>query len=203
MFSITGDMDKYTSQDGAGWSSPYFSRMANRSYVDGAVGPNKKTIFSYVDPETGVLTLIKWAEYEITNAVRRDSPADSEHASSEIMFRKMHNERLDDAIDWDSFDISKYYNRKQGVPGITRMKPLYRRVIDANSSANGQLEIGKHYMLTRISNEGHVVRAIWQEVDEHGFASGGAIPIDTYVNSIYDLDQVFGGAFVEEVNNNG
>jgi hypothetical protein len=33
--------------------------MANKSFVDGAVGRNKKTIFSYVDPETGVLTLIK------------------------------------------------------------------------------------------------------------------------------------------------
>jgi hypothetical protein len=59
VYSVGGHRGTFVSQDGAGHSSPYFSRMCNNSYVDGAVGVNKKTIFSFVDPETGVLDLIK------------------------------------------------------------------------------------------------------------------------------------------------
>ena len=196
VFSLTGDVDKFTSQDGAGWTSPYFSRMANRSFVDGAVGKNKKTIFSYVDPETGILTLIKWAEYEITNAVRRDSPIDSEHASSELMFKKAHSFDITNAVDWDNFDISKYYNRKGGIRGITRTKSIYKKDINT----------GKHYLLHSIKNEGQSFTAIWQEVDEKGNPIYGKTPTPdraVYVDNLYKLDQVLGGQYTEEVNENG
>ena len=103
--------------------------MANRSYVDGAVGKNKKTIFSYVDPETGVLTLIKHAEYEITNAVRRDSPLDKEHASYEEAFRQMHSLHIEQSV-LSNLDLSKYYNLQSGIPGITRIDPIYKKDIN-------------------------------------------------------------------------
>ena len=196
VFSVTGDVDKFTAQDGSGQSHPLMSRMANRSYVDGAVGKNKKTIFSYVDPETGVLTLIKWAEYEITNAVRRDSPLDEEHASSELMYKKMSSIDISNDVDWNNFDISKYYNRKEGIPGITRTNELYRKDINT----------GQHFLLYRIENNGQEVTPIWQEVDERGFAIPGKSPErgeTIFVRTIYDLDQVFGGAWVEEKNENG
>lgn len=204
VFSVTGDVDKFTSQDGAGFSSPIFSRMANRSYVDGAVGKNKKTIFSYVDPETGVLTLIKWAEYEITNAIRRKSPPDANHSSAELMFKKMHNIPISENFDWSNFDISKYYQkRKGGVPGITTNTPIFRKVINKYSNPYGLLKLGSHYVLNSVSNEDNVVTASWQEVNDKGFAIGDTIKITTVVESIYDLDQVFGGAYTEQINSNG
>ena len=197
-FSITGDIDEFTSQDGGGWSHPVMSRLTNRSYVDGAVGKNKKTIFSFVDPETGVLTLIKWAEYEITNAVRRDSPLDENHASSELMYKKMSSIDITDAVNWNTFDVTKYYNRaeQKAVPGVTRTKAIYRKDITT----------GQHFMLYRIENNGQTFTPIWQEVNERGMAIPGKSPErgkTVLIKTLYDLDQIFGGAWVEEVNEQG
>lgn len=192
VFTITGQ-DKFTSQDGASWTSSYLSRMANRSYVDGAVGKNKKTIFSYVDPETGVLTLIKHAEYEITNAVRRDSPLDKEHASYEEAFRQMHSLHIEQSV-LSNLDLSKYYNLQSGIPGITRIDPIYKKDINT----------GQHWLLKSVSNDGVLATAVWQEVDEFGKEIKGSIREQPEViDSIYKLDQLFGGAFVEEMQDDG
>lgn len=199
MYSVTGDTDDFTSQDGSGSASPYASRMCNRSYVDGAVGKNKKTIFSYVDPETGVLTLIKWAEFELTNAVRRDSPPDDEHASRELEFKKMHSLKIGTNFNWDAFDISRYYHiNGKNVPGITRTKPIFRRKISDVKNIT-------HQKLIKVENNGNIVTSYWQTVDAHGQPiNNQEIEKETrIVECIYDFDQVFGGCYVEDYNENG
>ena len=194
VYSVGGHRDTFVSQDGAGHSSPYFSRMCNNSYVDGAVGVNKKTIFSFVDPETGVLDLIKWAEYEITNSIRRDSPESLNHASYEIMFRKMHS-FLISAMTFNNFDVQDYYNIEDIRPGA-HTTPLYF------SSADGQ----QHFKILSITNNGNQFTRTIIETDNNGEVLAGAVAKDekpVTIDSIYKLDQLFGGAYVEEVQENG
>lgn len=189
VFSVTGDSDTFTGQDGAGWASPYWSRMCNVSYVDGAVGKNKKTIFSYVDPETGILVLIKWAEYEITNSLRRDSPEDKFHNSYEIAFRKMHSFVINPNV-FSDFDITDYYDLDE-----LSTKPLY--VYD--------LQTDTHYAIKNLRNEGNHFMWDLVSVNEYGQETNlsQTVPMERYVNSIYDLDQIFGGAWVEEKKDDG
>lgn len=190
VYSVGGHRDTFVSQDGAGHSSPYFSRMCNNSYVDGAVGVNKKTIFSFVDPETGVLDLIKWAEYEITNSIRRDSPRSLDHASYEIMFEKMHSFILS-SLTFNNFDVQNYYSVEDIRPGA-HSTPLYF------SSADGK----QHFKILSITNNGNSFTRTIIETDANGNILAGAIPEvekPVIVNTIYQLDQLFGGAYVEEL----
>ena len=69
--NISGLEDSVDSMDGAGFTSPYFSRQQNFSLIDAKVGRNKKTIFADINGQYGLPKLLKWAEYEITNSVRR------------------------------------------------------------------------------------------------------------------------------------
>lgn len=156
--------------------------MENVSYVDGAVGKNKKTIYSYVDPETGVLRLIKWAEYEITNAMRRDSPEDGYHMSYEAAFRKMHSIEIEPSV-FDGVDLSSYYNLED-----SRTTPLY--VYNP--------ETGEHRLITRIENNGNSARAYYKVVSNTGEELSDEITGDEILlDSIYKLDQLFGGAYTE------
>lgn len=192
LYSISGNRYKFTSQDGAGHSSPYFSRMCNTSYVDGAVGKNKKTIFSFVDPETGVLDLIKWAEYEITNSIRRDSPEDNEHASYETMFKKMHSEKIE-SIRFNNFNIQDYYNLNDLSEGV-RSEPLYFTNLK-----------GVHYKIVSITNNGNLFTRTIVQVNSNGEEIPNTTKIEPpiEIDSIYKLDQLFGGAFVEEQQDDG
>ena len=194
LYSIGGHREGFTSQDGAGHTSPYFSRMCNESYVDGAVGPNKKTIFSYVDPETGMLYLIKWAEYEVTNSIRRDSPSDFEHASYETMFRKMHSFEIRPNKFFD-FDISEYYNLEEFTQKTHKDELFF-------SSPDGL----QHFKILSIENNGNLFTRTIIEVDENGDPLLTAVPKreePVRINTIYDLDQIFGGAYTEEKQENG
>ena len=191
LFAISGNIDKFKSQDGAGHSSPYFSRMCNNSYVDGRVGENKKTIFSYTDPETGILHLIKWAEYEITNSIRRNSPVDFEHASWEVMFKKMHNMFINGKY-FANFDISDYYNTDKRS-NITHNKELF------------YYKDGQHYKILSVSNIGNQFYRRVAKCDINGNIDESTIQTEPpyIINSIYDLDQFFGGAYVEEQQDDG
>lgn len=95
-YNITGDSNENDSMDGSGFTSPYFSRQQNISLIDAAVGANKKTIYHDID-ENGRPTLLKWAEYEITNGLRRKHGM----ISVEKIFKKMHDLKFDIPLNLD------------------------------------------------------------------------------------------------------
>lgn len=163
VFSITGDSDKVDSMDGSGWTSPIFSRLQNYSLLDAAVGANKKTIYHDIESKYGVPTLLKWAEYEITNEKRRNSYT----TSLENLYRRMHNLQFDSSISFEYVPENLYYTDNKGN--------YYE--IDAIEVKNG---IG-YILRTRVQPNGKRI-----EVVE---------PIQIQVNTIYDIDQLLGGAW--------
>lgn len=92
VFNAIGDSDKIDSMDGAGFTSPYLSRMQNKSLLDAAVHDTKKTIYHDIDGKYGRPTLLKWAEYAITNELRRRSKRGG--ISLDNLFKKMHDKEI-------------------------------------------------------------------------------------------------------------
>ena len=109
VFSITGQNGIVDSMDGSGLTSPIFSRMQNTSLIDAAVGANKKTIYHDIEAKYGLPTLLKWAEYEITNEKRRNSHS----VALENVYRKMHNLPLSNTLNIN-IETDLYFTDQKG-----------------------------------------------------------------------------------------
>lgn len=174
VFSITGQNSIVDSMDGSGLTSPIFSRMQNTSLIDAAVGANKKTIYHDIQSKYGLPTLLKWAEYEITNEKRRNSHT----VSLENIYRKMHNLPLSSSV---NINISSIFDELGTDLYFTNQKGRYFN-IESITIQNGQ----------------GVANCV--EVDSSGntlFNEDGtpkAISFNRQVTSIYDIDQLLGGA---------
>lgn len=167
--NISGMSSVVDSMDGSGYTSPFLSRWQNVSLIDAAVGANKKTIYHDIDSRYGLPKLLKWAEYEITNALRRNS----KDVSLEQLFRKMHDFEFS-----DDFSYSQTFDN------------LYFR--DKNT--------GNYYKINQITIEDGIATRRLSSVDKFGQELVGGLTDQFDADSIYKLDQIFGGAWAMELN---
>lgn len=175
-FSITGlYKDDNDSMDGSGFTHPIFSRLQNRSLLDAAVGANKKTIYHDIDGRYGTPTLLKWAEYEITNEKRRNSHS----VSLEKIYKKMSSFAIGNDVNVEISPDNLYYR-------------------DQKTS--------NHYRIDYIAIKNGVGTIIRTKVNENGVEIrnedvNGNLDYDTEISmpitTIYDIDQLLGGAWAE------
>lgn len=194
VFNFTGALDsKFKTYDGSTLCHPVFARLQNYSLLDRRVGnQRKKTFGNGLDPETGTAWELKHAEYTLTNEFRRNG----EHTdfSYELLYKKMSSlvsEKL------GKVNLSKYYGktsyRNSDNENITCTKDIYR-------FNENMLWYEK---LVRIEQNGKSVKAYWQAYnDNHELIPGGESTEDFELNTLYDLDQLFGGAYCAEWDNN-
>lgn len=166
--NMSGMSSVVDSMDGAGYTSPFLSRWQNVSLIDAAVGANKKTIYHDIDSRHGLPKLLKWAEYEITNALRRNSS----DVSLEQMFKKMHD-----------FEFTKDFTYSRNFDN------LYFR--DKNT--------GNYYKINRVTIEDGVGTRYISNVDINGENPVELPPQQFDTDSIYKIDQLFGGAWAMEL----
>ena len=202
IFNPLGEKDsKLALHDGGGWINPIYAIMENESLVDAAVAEDKKTIWTFTDKETGVLTEIKWAAYSLNNTRRRFSqfPADN---SAEIMFRKMNsipiNKSLAKGIDFNKFydptnRSNSNYNRKveNFIYYWDQLNDITWR-IDYINNNNGVAEIHE----TAVDKYGNI-RTI---IDENGNTQNITRTRNQEITNLYSLDQIFGGAYTQTLN---
>ena len=167
--NISGMSSVVDSMDGSGYTSPFLSRWQNISLIDAAVGANKKTIYHDIDARYGLPKLLKWAEYEITNALRRNS----KDVSLEQLFKKMHD-----------FKFSNEFSYSQTFDN------LYFRDVDT----------GNYYKINQIIIKDGVATRKLSSVDKFGYELTGGLEDQFDADSIYNLDQIFGGAWSMELN---
>jgi hypothetical protein len=162
-----GDEDQgLDAMDGSGFVSPYYSMQANHSLIDAFAGKNKKTIFHDINSKYGNARLLKWAEYSLSNSKRRESFRSL--VSAENLFKKCHNKQFDLPAKQRIVDNFKY------TPNTITYYDSSRDVYIKISSANFYLD-GENLKLRLTTND------------------SDNIFIEKTVNSIYDLDQAFGG----------
>ena len=181
VFSITGQNGMVDSMDGSGLTSPIFSRMQNTSLIDAAVGANKKTIYHDIQAKYGLPTLLKWAEYEITNEKRRNSHT----VSLENIYRKMHNLKLSSSV---NINISSIFDKLGNDLYFTDQKGRYFK-IESIFIQNGQGVVN----CVEVDSSGNIL------FNENGIQK--AISFNRQVTSIYDIDQLLGGAWAMTLDN--
>ena len=176
--------------DGCTYVNPEQAILENRSLPDGKVNNNfKKLIFSQID-KGGAMNQIKTATFTITNEVRRRNPH-----SVEMNMEKVYRMTHQDEINLDSW-VSDYY-RIDGTSitkdnhNLTHTEPVYYWNSDNNS----------YYKILAVGfNENGLYRVI-QAVDRNGDAIESTSniefrpPLNNDHYSMYDLDQLFGGAW--------
>lgn len=167
--------------DGGGFENPLHAILENLMVGSASVGMNKKTIFGYVDPQTGILRELKWATFSVTNYARRNYDPNS-NVNQEEMFRKMNNLKFNKDINFD-----EVYNLNEDSGAMFR-EPIYK--YDNNSA--------KYYKLLRFErNSDNKWEAVWQEVDNTGKDKNvdltRSVVDDT---NLYGIDQALGGAWI-------
>ena len=200
VWTLTGGLDDKNlddSQDvfdGSGLQSIYQAIFEQQSLKDAAAGFDEKTILGHVDKYFGGQRLLKWAVYALTNERRRLGR--NSKISVEDVFRKMHSITFN-----ANLDISKLWSDYVKTP-------LY--YYDVNTGKNYRL-----FGVEKVGENQYVKRAI--ACDESGESLEGAEIIyldnenklitDTtdsnklVYNTIYSLDQLFGGAYEKSLVN--
>lgn len=191
MYNIIGHVKNDLTMDGCGFSYGATTKMENWSYKDAAVSGDRKTIFGYTDPVTGVFKEVKWAVFDLSN-LRRQNSVMSEEFSIELMVQKMTSISLNAT----SLNLSKFWNKETAyfsshVPGrsITSDRDLYRY----------DYKNGKYYKLKSLTSSLGRGTAVWEIVNERGESiKGETETVSRVIKNVYDIDQLLGGAFVFE-----
>lgn len=171
------------SMDGSGFALSIQSRLENNSLLDAAVGTtNKKTILGDVDPVYGCPTLLKWAVYTLTNEMRRNGTMST--ASVENLVRRMMSVDLDaSGLDFQQIyetygDKIVFKNYKTGV---------YYKIDHFEKNQDGSWTS----FVTYLDSKGN------EDTDQEPVA------YETYnPKTLYEIDQMFGGAWTGKFNGN-
>lgn len=174
-YTPAGIDTKGDAQDGCGWCTALQAILENNSLVDAKVGDNKKTIVHDIDHQYGAPTLLKWAVYSLTNSVRRNGKQSI--SSVEDLVYRMYNIRFDKPLD---FDLNQDYQSFKSKNGAIHIYDLANCV---------------YKEIARIQKN---VNNTYQAVYTDGTTSK---PI--MLNTLYNVDQLFGGAWTFDKNPDG
>ena len=174
-YTPAGIDTKGDAQDGCGWSTALQSILENNSLVDAKVGDNKKTIVHDIDHRYGAPTLLKWAVYSLTNSVRRNGKQSI--ANVEDLVYRMYNVRFNSPLDADLNQDYQNFKSKNGPIYIYDLTNcVYKEITGIQKNADGT----------------------YQTIYADGTTSK---PIT--VNTLYDIDQLFGRAWTFDKNPDG
>ena len=180
--------------DGYVCVSPEQAILENRSLPDGKVGDNfKKLIFSQMD-ESGSMNQIKTAAFTVSNELRTRNPHSVE-MNMEKLYRMTHS----DSIELGSW-IEDYYNINGEKIEDENHTLTHTKTVFYYDPENNQ-----YFKILRVGVGSNGLFRIIQEVDSRGNNLGEAIiqdrqPLVNGTYSMYDLDQLFGGAWCMEQN---
>lgn len=175
------DLKGIDSMDGSGFSSIYEAIFENNSLLDAKVALDKKTIMHTMNAITGMQQQLKWAVYAITNERRRNSWGSE--VKLEMLHKKMHNFKL------NRLDINFNKYLKEDIYFKDWRTQKYYKIL------------GFSDIYTEIDQDGlektYIKRNII-ETDSNGTPKNNAQSIEQkieYNDTIYDIDQLFGGAW--------
>lgn len=191
VYTITGEQDEIDSMDGSGFSSIYEAIFENNSLLDAKVALDKKTIMHTMNAVTGMQQQLKWAVYALTNERRRNSWGSDVRA--ENLHKKMHNFKLNrDDINFNKYlksipedlffkdwKTSKYYK-------IVELSDVY-----LNDNPDGSTSPFVNRTIIETDSKGNVLPEAQIQTQQI-----------TWNDTIYDIDQLFGGAWAMTKNTN-
>ena len=188
---LTGNQSNEKVMDGAIFVSPEEAIMENTSLEDSSVGEGfKKTLYGSLDT-FGQLNEIKTAEFTMSNINRRQNPRAREY-NIEKMYYLTHKDRLPKYI-----NLVKYYNPEGQIFNSSHINEENRQITHNNYIYFYDNNKGKYYRINRLIQTETGVKRILQEFSRFNNEAKGEEFEDREmpINSIYDIDNVFGGAW--------
>lgn len=181
---------KCKAQDGSIWVTPWHALQMDVGAGEAKLPPGvRKTMYHDIDPVTGGATLLKMAEFPITNEMRRLSQKD--RMNMEILLMKLANRK---AI---TIDESNIENRI----AITALNDFFAGNIFYEQQKYNlkDPDFGTYYAFTiqvEIKNGKLVITKSKWAVDENGEGDFKDAEVKSYeINTIYQIDRLFGGCY--------
>jgi hypothetical protein len=193
-FSIFARKDKNDSMDGCGLGNIWEILLEKNSLADAAPGGyDLKTIGWDLD-EHGIPMMLKWAVYGITNERRIKGFASK--VNVEALYKRMNNIQFDKFIDFISY-FNKYASNGFYFTNLNTMQRIH--VVDVGSITDEKTNKRMFYRIADVDGQRFYL-------DKYNNLYDGLdnIPLDGLnINTIYDIDQFFGGALSEKQDENG
>ena len=177
-----GDKKKTDSMDGGGFTSTIASRMANNSLIDARAGKNKKTTFHNIDPLYATAGYLKWEEFALTNEHRissLNSPIPAENAIKKMLGHQKFNIKIDLNTPLKAYGKDLYFR--------DQMTGNYYKIVDINTGFNSDQQWIATRNIIQVDRHGNEIGIVFQDED-------------IVIDSVYSIDQVYGGAWSMEMN---
>ena len=179
--NLVGTEQTNDSMDGSGLCTMLQARLESNSLLDARVGYDKKSIGHDIDSKYGRPSLLKWAVYAMTNARRRI--AYGSNISQETLCRKAYSAGT---IDLTTEELNSI---------LKQIGPVYFKDTE---------KTGKYFKIIsiKVDSETGVIKRALQEVTANG-TEMNRITSDSIqlTNTLWDIDQVFGGAWAMKFEN--
>ena len=179
--NLVGTEQTNDSMDGSGLCTMLQARLESNSLLDARVGYDKKSIGHDIDSKYGRPSLLKWAVYAMTNARRRI--AYGSNISQETLCRKAYSAGT---IELTTEELNSI---------LKQIGPVYFKDTE---------KTGKYFKIIsiKVDPETGVIKRALQEVTANGTEING-ITSDSIqlTNTLWDVDQVFGGAWAMKFEN--
>lgn len=203
VYNMQGKSESVDSCDGSGISCVYEAILEQNSLIDAATGLNMKTIGWDVDPATGRPMMLKWAVYATTNENRRNGYGST--ASYEDLHRKLTSDRI------GFVDVSRYFNNKNGRENFyffnNETGVYYKLDRILRTEINGNVYFYRSCTVTdengNPTNEIHLLDKYGNIIDPNTTITEEFAKSNLALNSIYDLDIFFGGAYAKAKGEDG
>ena len=143
-----GDSTKHNVVDGAAWTNGIYAILENRSFPNKGISGSKKFIGFHKD--VGTLSQIKYADYEINNALLRMASNDSRNGVNMLnMFKKMNSTVIKTAF------IQRHLEQhlNQEALFIQQGNEIYRIFIEGNQLVYKDLDNGETKFKVDLSTE--------------------------------------------------
>lgn len=179
--NLVGTEQTNDSMDGSGLCTMLQARLESNSLLDARVGYDKKSIGHDIDSKYGRPSLLKWAVYAMTNARRRI--AYGSNISQETLCRKAYSAGT---IDLTTEELNSI---------LKQIGPVYFKDTE---------KTGKYFKIIsiKVDPETGVIKRALQEVTANGTEINGITSDNIQLtNTLWDIDQVFGGAWAMKFEN--
>jgi len=207
--------DDLDSMDGSSLVNPIFAVLEGKSSPDGKIMYDSKTIGGDIDPKFGIPSLLKHAEFGLTNHRRQMgymSEASVEHAyemmNSKPLYKYIPLEKYygykingTDSTEYNKDDYTVLY-KKDPITGKTYLiHNLSTREIIKFDGDHSYSATECTYYLTEVDSNG---KYVMEEDPSDGRLKRKPSSKETVeINTLYDIDQILGGAWCMKLGENG
>lgn len=205
VWNMMGEQNKkLDSMDGSAFVHPVFAILAGWSSPTGKVTYDNKTICGDIGAKFGIPTLFKWAEFGLTN--HRRQMGNLSDASAEHLFELMSSIPIGQYIRLEDYYGYSRNSANKTIHNLGDFTPLYKKdpftgktylISDISTNPTSVLDQNGNSIIITECNYSLT------EVDKTGRVIGKATRESREIRNIYDIDQVFGGAWCMKLGENG